>query len=161
SSLGQLHLSGGDVGSIVEQPVLTTHGWVVAQGMTIKAFDRYGVETLRATIGSATTGAPRVGPDGVIWVPTAAGMARILGDESVETLAGGGVNGPAAFTPSGQTVWSTASFLNFFSINRDGSRSLHRSLFGIGPSLTPPAVRRDGLVVVGASNGWIYAVAPY
>jgi hypothetical protein len=156
SSYGQLHFQGG-AGPVSESPVLTTHGFDYATGSTLESFDRYGVEVFGPTLPGAATGAPRVGPDGIVWVPTSAGMVRVLGDGVPQLLEGGAASGPAAFTPAGQTVWSAGRSLYFYQLDRLGVTRVTRIDFSSVGTLTAPAVRRDGLVLLGSSTGRLLA----
>ncbi len=157
STYGQLHLQGGGAVSVSYSPVITTHGWLYVTGSTLRSFDRFGVENFETNLTTAATGDPRVGPDGAVWVPTAAGMARVLGDARPEILEGGAASGSMAMTPSGAVVWPSGNGLNFFRMDREGRRSISRTtLAGAGATLTAPACTTLGLLVVGSSNGVVY-----
>jgi hypothetical protein len=134
--------------------VATTDGFYAAIGGTLYKFDRYLTVLDQISLGGLATGAPRVGPDGIVWVPTSLGMARMTGDGIPEILSGGAASGSVAFTPAGAAVWSTASVLRTYNLNRRGQVST--SSFTLSGTLTSPAIDANGYIYAGSSNGRLY-----
>ena len=104
------------------------------------------------------TGEPRVGPDGLVWVPTTAGMTRTSGSGVVQTL--NTVTSPlpassaAALGTNGAALWvAGGSRLMGFWMDRDGRDYLVSLSLGAGvTSATMPAVAPNGKVYVGTNN---------
>lgn len=142
------------------QPAITTDGVYAATGSTLYVYDPD--LTLRDTIslGGLVNGAPRVGPDGSVWVPTSLGMARVTGAGLPEIMAGGAALSPVAFTPGGGAVWVNDNGLVGWTMNRNGLQvAVPEAIPGV--NLTAPTVDSAGTVFVGGDNGFIYAVAPF
>ena len=108
-------------------------------------------------------GAPKVGPDGTIWVPTSLGMGRVIPSGVVETVYGGaGANGPVAFDPSGAVLWTaTNDALVGYSMDRTGAVMTATVPFVGWGALTSPAVGTDGTSYVGTNSGHVVAVDPF
>ena len=162
---GILDASFGEVSSYPHQLALTTDGIYAVTGAVFKDHDAGGAERYEAGIATGT-GSVRVGPDGVVWVPTISAMARGVGGR-FQTLPGGRPNGPAAFTPEGHAVWSAGTRLWYHEVDRRGNVETRSHVY---PSdLTPPAVGPDGRVYVGVRSllygvvretgeGWRYSM---
>ncbi len=138
-------------------PALATDGVYIASAAQLYSLDL--ALDLREVIplGSGVTGAPRVGPDGVVWVPTAGGMTIVSGAGEARTVAGGIVSGPVAFLPAGAAVWTTDDgALLLRSSGRTGlAATVSIALGSVLP--TPPAVGPDGAVYIGFAAGFINA----
>lgn len=140
-----------------QAPAITTDGVYAVAGPTLYIYDRDLTLRDQLSLGGSATGAPRVGPDGTVWVPTTLGMARITGAGLPEILAGGVATSPVAFTPSGGVVWATNDGLVAWFMSRDGlTVSSPEPMPGVTPGM--PAVGEDGTVFVGGANGRLYAL---
>ena len=142
---------------ITHAPAVTTDGVYAVAGPAMYIYDRDLNLRDQFGLGGSATGAPRVGPDGTVWVPTTLGMARITGAGLPDILAGGAATSPVAFTPSGGVVWATGDGLVAWFMSRDGmSVSAPEPIPGV--SLGMPAVGEDGTVFAGGDNGRLYAL---
>lgn len=145
-------------------PALTLDGAYVAAGSTLLSLDA-ALAVRSATPlpdGAVVTGAPRVGPDGAVWVPTLLGMYRFAGGGGGGQAARVGpisavIGGSSAFTADGAVAWSTAA--NRIEVHgRDGRGEIvQRSLAARGAALTAPVVGAGGTVYAGSVDGRIYA----
>jgi hypothetical protein len=135
--------------------VATVDGYYAAIGGILYHLDRYLAVREQISLGGLATAAPRGGPDGVVWIPTSLGMARMSGDGIPEILAGGAATGAVAFTPSGAAVWPTSSgSIRTYALNRRGQVST--SSIVLSGTLTSPAIDANGNIYVGSSNGRLY-----
>jgi hypothetical protein len=142
-------------------PAALAKGQVVAAtGGSVWRFDEaLGTPTeLRLPAGATASGAPRRGADGLLYVPTQQGLARLDGAGRAVLVSADGVRGSPALRPSGELVWSTeAGRVEGYRVDQAGQatrRSLNNQDLG---ELTPPAVSPAGTVYVGSSNGRAYA----
>lgn len=141
-------------------PAVTTDGVYVASLRQLYGLESTLVQRTFTPIDGAVRGAPRVGPDGVVWVPTDQGMARITGAGKVALLDAEGVTGPAAYLPSGALVWSTdQDRIKKYSVDRWGVENVSQVSVVGGGDLTPPAGTSQGDILVGTSNGTVLSVA--
>lgn len=116
---------------------------------------------LRATVplpaGGQASGAPRLDPDGVVWVPTSAGLVRVDGAGAAAIVHPDPVGGAPALLPSGEVVWSTTDG-QVLALAPHGPEPRLRTLTAapLG-AITAPAVSPDGTVYVGTSGGRVVA----
>ncbi len=137
-------------------PAVTTDGVYVVSGGTLYNYDKNLNLREQFSLGGLANGAPRVGPDGTIWVPTTLGMARINGSGLPDILSGlGAATSPAAFMTQG-AVWAAGDKLYKLYISPDGfTIGIPETIPGV--NLTPPAVGEDETILVGGDNGRLYA----
>ncbi|MBI1296368.1 PQQ-binding-like beta-propeller repeat protein [bacterium] len=109
------------------------------------------------SLDAAAIGAPRLGPDGVVYVPTDQGMQRIVGRQ-VTMLSDVTVSGTPAYAPDGAVLWTTADAIVRHAVDRWGNDSLTQRPIGAG-MLTPPVVTSQGVYVVGGDNGLLFTGA--
>lgn len=114
-------------------------------------------------LGSGVTGAPKVGPDGVVWVPTNNGIKRVLGDGYVETIGvEQQITGPVAFMKNGGVAWTSLDgHLYMLEIDRYGVSHLTNRLISATDDLNPPSVGADGTIYVSNDDGFVYAVGQW
>ena len=139
---------------------LATSATYVAEGGAVYAFgagltDR---RVLALPTGALASGAPRVGPDGMVWVPTQLGLSRLSHGGRADLVTNESVRGPVAFRLRGEVVLTT-SFGDVVAVKGtpDGlfvktvltSRALRDA--------TAPVVGADGTVYAGSSDGRVYA----
>lgn len=142
-------------------PALGAAAVYVVAGGSLYAYD-LGLGNrveVRLPSGAAASGAPRVGPDGLVWVPTQLGMLRVDGAGRVVQVGISPVVGAPAWLPSGEAVWSTADGrVQGYLVGPSGEgtlRELSRRDLG---DLTAPVVSPAGTVYVGAADGRVYAM---
>lgn len=137
------------------QPALATDGIYLVAGDTFYVFDRNLNlrDTRRLTLGNRFTGAPRVGPDGVVWLPTAMGIMRYTPGALTLIPSFGSPRGHVAFTREGGAVWTNDNgAVRLYTMDRYGNvtqRELARAT--PGPA-TAPAVGPDNHVYFGRGN---------
>jgi hypothetical protein len=143
-------------------PALTTDGVYLASIRQLYVLDRNLDLREMVPIDGAVTGAVRVGPDGVAWVPTNEGMFRVTGAGLAQRVQGNGATGPVAFDPAGAVVWTTdTSVLHGYAMDRYGAVVTATVGFSGAGALTPPAVAPDGSVYVGTGSGHVVAVRAF
>ncbi len=106
------------------------------------------------SLDAAATGAPRLGPDGVIDIPTDQGMQRVVGRHT-QMLSDVAVTGTPAYAPDGAVLWTTANTIVRYAVDRWGNDSLTQRTIPAA-SLTPPLINGLGSYVIGGSNGYVY-----
>lgn len=143
-------------------PALATDGVYLASTRQLYVLDRDLDLREMVAIDGAVTGAVRVGPDGVAWVPTNEGMFRVTGAGLAERIHATETTGPAALAPSGAAIWTTGdNVLHGYLVDRRGEVTAANVPFvGSGP-LTPPALGGDGSVYVGTDSGHVVAVKAF
>ena len=140
-------------------PALTQDGAYVAAGTTLLSLDAsLGLRNAHTLPdGAVITGAPRVGSDGAVWLPTDRGMYRFAGGRSARIGPTSAVVGTSAFTPDGAVVWTTgAGRVEVYGFDRRGEL-IQRSLTARGSALTAPAVGANGTIYAGSADGRLYA----
>ncbi|MGC9357607.1 MAG: LamG-like jellyroll fold domain-containing protein, partial [Anaerolineae bacterium] len=137
-------------------PAVTTDGVYVVSGGTLYNFDETLTLREQLSLGGLANGAPRVGPEGTVWVPTTLGMARITGSGLPTILSSqGAATGHAAFLTNG-TIWTTEQGLyGLFETPGTLKIGVPREIPGV--TLTSPAVGPDETIYVGGDNGRLYA----
>ncbi|MEO8083102.1 MAG: LamG-like jellyroll fold domain-containing protein [Ardenticatenales bacterium] len=140
-------------------PAIGVGGAYVAAGGTLL---NLGADlTQRASIvlpaGGLASGAPRLDPDGVVWVPTSAGLVRVgpAGDTTIVHPAS--VVGAPALLPTGEIVWSTGDGTVLALSTTDFEHTPRVLSSGVLGAITSPAVSPSGTVFVGTSGGRIIA----
>ncbi|MFQ5459471.1 MAG: PQQ-binding-like beta-propeller repeat protein, partial [Anaerolineae bacterium] len=159
--LGQSPLPGAPTGAEVRfSPAVVTDGVYVAAGANLYAFDTALALRQQTRLPAGTSGDPRVGPDGAVWVPTTAGMVRVTGAGEAELLGTGAARGAAAFAPDGSVVWSEAGgVLDTYRLDlRAGGDDVSRRVLAQGTELTAPAVAVDGTIYVATAEGRVLAI---
>ncbi len=160
--LNRITLSGATAATNRYPPAVGVDGAYVALGNTLYVLDaNLGLrEQVRLPAGATVNGAPRIGPDGSVWVPTRLGMARVTGHGGV-TMFGGGeaAIGAMAVLPTGEVVWSSgADAVAVCSIDREGKATQDEIAESGMRNLTPLAVAPSGQMYVGSSTGRLYAI---
>jgi len=141
-------------------PALASDGVVAAAGNSLLVLDRdLAVREVIALPGGATAaGAPRLDPDGRVWIPTAQGMVRIDGAGRAVRVSVEAASGRAAFAPDGAAVWSTTTGrVEVFGPKADGSPERRTLVARAGVALSPPVVAPGGTIYAGGSDGRLYA----
>lgn len=136
-------------------PALAADAVYVAAGLELLVLGRDLQLRERVALpgGSAATGAPRVAPDGAVWVPSSGGMVRVSGGRAARVGAAGAVSGPAVFRRDGEAVWTTTDG-RVLGLRLDRGRSRARLIADLGGlQLTAPALGADDTVYLGASDG--------
>jgi len=150
-------------GAVIEySPAIATDGVYVVAGSVLYNYNTYLDLRYQTSLGGIATGAPRIGPDGIVWVPTSLGMTRITGVGIPEILGGGYAVGMVAFTPSGASVWTTGftTLEGYFMDRRGNVSTASVSVSGAG-ALTAPAVGANGDIYFGTTTGYVVAVKPF
>lgn len=134
-------------------PALSTDGVYATSPSALLPFDQaLSARPAVHLLGAGVTGAPRVGPDGILWVPTDRGMARIPGHGQIDFV--GGVQrvvGSMAFTRSGAAVWTTeGGRLHLYEMDRFGQ--VREEAFVVGGPFFAPSVGPDGDVYLSGSR---------
>ncbi|MDW8101023.1 MAG: LamG-like jellyroll fold domain-containing protein [Anaerolineae bacterium] len=136
------------------QPALATEGVYVVAGNTLRVFDRdlNPRDTRTLTLGNEFTGAPRIGPDGVVWLPTRFGIMRYTPGSLTLINSFGSPRGPVALTRGGGGVWTNDNgAVRLYLVDRYGG-VIQRELAPASGPTTAPAVGPDDHVYVGRGN---------
>jgi hypothetical protein len=159
SSNGNVVLTASPGGTVTQSPAVATDGVYFVSGSTLYEYIPALSQRRAISLGSNATGEPHIGPDGVVWVPTTLGMARVTGANIPEILDGGAALTPAALTLSGAAVWvgNTSTLHGYFIDQRGQITRDALTLSGAG-ALTPPATAPNGDVYVGGNNSILYKI---
>lgn len=140
-------------------PAIGVGGAYVAAGSSLLALSAdLGLRaSLPLPAGGQVSGAPRLDPDGVVWVPTTAGLVRVDGAGGLMIVHADAVAGAPALMPSGEVVWSTTDG-QVLALAPHGPEPRLRALTTLGlGAITAPAVSPDGTVYVGTAGGRVVA----
>jgi hypothetical protein len=143
------------------QPAITTDGIYVAADSTLYVYDRnLELRDSRAlTLGNRVSGAPRVGPDGVVWLPTRFGIMRYTPASLALIPSFGSPDGHVAFTRSGGAVWTNDNgAVRFYKIDRYGAVTQRELAPALGAA-TAPAVGPTDDVYIGRGNALVSIAA--
>ena len=140
-------------------PALATDGVYFAAGPTLYEYTPFLALRRSLSLGGSANGEPRIGPDGIVWVPTTLGMARVTGSTLPEILDGGPALSPAALTLSGAAVWvGNGSTLYGYFMDQNGNITRDTLTISGAGTLTTPVVAPNGDVYVGGSNSILYKI---
>lgn len=107
--------------------------------------------------GAQCSGSPRLDPDGVVWVPTSAGLVRVDPAGGATIVNAAPVVGAPALLPTGEIVWSTSDGTVLALMTTDYEKAPRLVSSGTLGAITSPAVSPSGTAYVGTSGGRVIA----
>ncbi|MFN2114588.1 MAG: LamG-like jellyroll fold domain-containing protein [Anaerolineae bacterium] len=157
--LGSAPLGGVGGSSLRFSAAIADDAIYVAAGVSLLRFDSQLQRSTTFTLPGTVSGAPRVAPDGAVWVPTDSGMIRVTGNGRATTIDARRAVAPMSVAPDGRIVWPAADgSVRYWSMDQKGDvDSGTRAGPGLG-DLTGLSISESGTIYAGTADGRLWAI---
>ncbi len=147
-----LSVDGPGGGAARFAPALASGGLYLAVGDRLSRLDEDLLPTALVGLPGQAVGAPRIAPDGAVWLPSDRGMLRVDGQVAQRMGDSGLPSGSVVFRSDGEAVWSTRDGL-VYALNLERGETRARRIADLGTGLTPPVLGPDDRVYLGTADG--------